>query len=91
MARRKISPSLFRKHDVASWNFIIFLTLAFILLVVVLNAMGPVGKGLFELRSRASANCQPVTALPQPEDCAAGWTFKRDGMGCPSFICTSTK
>lgn len=87
MAKRKISPTLFRKHDVASWNFIIFLTLAFILLVVVLNAMGPVGKGLFELRSRAGANCKTITQLPRPEDCPGSWSYKRDASGCPAFLC----
>ncbi|MEK7129972.1 MAG: hypothetical protein AAB803_03045 [Patescibacteria group bacterium] len=91
MAKRKISRSLFRTHDVASWNFIIFLTLAFILLVVVLNAMGPVGKNLFELRSRAGANCKAITQLPRPEDCPGSWSYKRDTLGCAAFFCETNK
>lgn len=105
MARRKISPAVFRKHDVASWNFIIFLTLAFILLVVVLNAMGPVGKGLFELRSRAAANCPSLTNnLGQPidaqgnvlrvESCGGGKLVvsrDQDRPSCLKFVCESSK
>jgi hypothetical protein len=70
-------------HDFAQWNFIIFLTLAFILLVVVLNAMTNVST---ELRSRAFNRCPELTA-PRAEDCPGGWTFKRGADGCTSFFC----
>ena len=81
MARRRTVRV--RRTDVASWNFIIFLTLAFILLVIVLSAMNRVS---FDLRSRAGLTCPEVT-LPRAEDCPDGWTFKRDAAGCLAFFC----
>ncbi|MEK9143384.1 MAG: hypothetical protein AAB481_02035 [Patescibacteria group bacterium] len=83
MAKRKTASSSFIRDDVASWNFIIFLTLAFILLVVVLTA---VKKTSLDLRSRAGLSC-PELALPRPEDCAGGWTYKRDSNACLAFFC----
>lgn len=71
------------RFDLSSWNFIIFLTLAFILLVVVLSAMNRVS---FDLRSRAGLSC-PQLQLPRAEDCAGGWTYKRDTNGCLAFFC----
>lgn len=81
MARRR-SASI-RRADFASWNFIIFLTLAFILLVIVLTAMNRLS---FDLRSRAGLAC-PQVSLPRAEDCPEGWTFKRDASGCLAFFC----
>ncbi len=84
MARKKISSTgSFRSKDIASWNFIIFLTLAFILLVVVLTAMRGVS---LDLRSKAGLSC-PQLSLPRAEDCAGGWTYKRDTKGCLAFFC----
>lgn len=82
MARHRTSAT-FRRTDLSSWNFIIFLTLAFILLVVVLTAMNKVS---LDLRSRAGLACPQVT-LPRAEDCAGGWTYKRDTNGCLAFFC----
>ena len=67
----------------ASWNFIIFLTLSFILLVVVVGAVSDIS---LDLRSRASSSC-PTLKLPRAEDCAGGWTFKRGADGCVAFFC----
>lgn len=83
MARRKTSVALFRKNDLSSWNFVIFLTLAFILLVVVVAAMKNVS---LDLRSRAGLAC-PKLSLPRAEDCPGGWTYKRDAQGCLAFFC----
>lgn len=86
MANRKQStPSanLFRAKDIASWNFIIFLTLAFILLVIVVTAMKKVS---FDVRSKAGLVCPELT-LPRAEDCPGGWTYKRDANGCLAFFC----
>ena len=67
-----------------SWNFILFLTLAFILLVVVLTAMRRV---TLDVRSRAGLECPQVT-LPRAEDCSTGWVYKRDATnGCLKFFC----
>lgn len=77
---------LFRGKDLAAWNFIIFLTLAFILLVVVLSAMQGVS---FDVRSKAGLTC-PQLSLPRVEDCPGGeWKFKRDpnNPSCQTFIC----
>ncbi len=86
MARRKLAP-LFRPKELASWNLILFLTLAFILLVVALSATNKIA---LDMRSRASGNCPAVT-LPRAEDCPVGWTFKRDTGGCLAFFCESSK
>ncbi len=84
MAKRKIHRAFsFHREDLSSWNFIIFLTLAFILLVVVLSAMNKVS---LDLRSRAGLAC-PDLSLPRAEDCAGGWTYKRDANGCLAFFC----
>jgi hypothetical protein len=74
-----------RKHiaEFSAWNFIIFLTLAFILLVVVLTQMN---RTSFDLRSKAGLACPQLTA-PRAEDCPGGWTFKRDTNGCLAFFC----
>lgn len=81
--RRLVSKHAFLREDLSSWNFIIFLTLAFILLVVVLSAMKKVS---LDLRSRAGLAC-PQLELPRAEDCAGGWTYKRDANGCLAFFC----
>ena len=69
--------------DWGPWNFIIFLTLAFLLLVVVLNATSKIS---LDLRSRAGLACPELT-VPRAEDCPGGWTYKRDTDGCLAFFC----
>jgi len=84
MAKRKVRAVSIRKNDLRSWNFIIFLTLAFILLVVVLTAMNHL---TFDIRSRAGLACPTVT-LPRAEDCSTGWVYKRNtANGCLTFVC----
>jgi len=85
MAKRKSITSLFNRDDLSSWNFIIFLTLAFILLILVLSAMNKVS---FDLRSRAGYMC-PQLSLPRPEDCRGQWVYKQDNGGCPGFLCVA--
>ncbi len=86
--RRKlpVRKDLYARKSVAefsAWNFIIFLTLAFILLVVVLTQMN---RTSFDLRSKAGLTCPQLTT-PRAEDCPGGWTFKRDTNGCLAFFC----
>ncbi len=81
MAKRR--RSVRKKFDLSSWNFIIFLTLAFILLVTVLTMIKDVPQ---DLRSRAGLACPKLT-LPRAEDCSEGWTYKRDTNGCLAFFC----
>ncbi len=84
ISRRSVQHAKPRKlFDFSAWNFILFLTLAFILLVVVLTQMNKVS---FDLRSKAGLTCPELTA-PRAEDCAGGWTFKRDINGCLAFFC----
>lgn len=86
LSRRRIQ---FKGKDLASWNFIIFLTLAFILLVIVLSAMQGVS---FDVRSKAGLTCPQLT-LPRVEDCPGGeWKFKRDpnNPSCQMFSCETT-
>ena len=84
MAKRKMRAGSGRKNDLISWNFIMFLTLAFILLVVVLTAMRRL---TYDVRSRAGLEC-PEVSLPRAEDCSNGWIYKRDATnGCLKFFC----
>lgn len=80
---RKTSHTKTFKNDLMSWNFIIFLTLAFILLVVVLSAMSRL---TLDVRTKAGLACK-VPAMPRAEDCSIGWTFKRDSDGCLKYFC----
>lgn len=83
-ARR--TPVRTKGTDLGSWNFVIFLTLALILLVSVLSIVNRTAK---DLRIRARLDCPDVSRnMPRPEDCPGGkWTFSRDATGCPAFIC----
>lgn len=80
---RKVLYARKTVSEISTWNFIIFLTLAFILLIVVLTQMN---RTSFDLRSKAGLACPQLTA-PRAEDCAGGWTFKRDSNGCLAFFC----
>jgi hypothetical protein len=85
MAKRTVRAGI-RKTDLMSWNFIMFLTLAFILLVVVLSAMNRL---TFDLRSQAGYKC-PLVMLPRAEDCSSGWVYKRSTTsGCLTFFCNA--
>ena len=84
---RKINHSKTFRNDLSAWNFILFLTLAFILLVVVLTLMKNVTQ---DVRSRAGLTC-PTLTLPRAEDCPSGWIYKRDASnGCLAFFCQPT-
>ncbi len=85
MAKKKsVTKTSAKPQEFASWNFILFLTLAFILLVVMLSAMSNVSR---DIRSKAGLICPEVT-LPRAEDCAGGWKYQRDMTnGCPTFVC----
>jgi hypothetical protein len=87
MAKRKIIRTGAKKvFDFGSWNFILFLTLALILLVTLLSAMTNVSN---DIRSKAGLICPKVT-LPRAEDCSTGWRYQRDVTnGCPTFVCTA--
>ena len=85
MAKRKLpTKQLKTLQDFSSWNFVLFLTLAFILLVVMMNAISNVTA---DVRSKAGLSCPKVT-IPRAEDCAGGWKYLRDVTnGCPTFVC----
>lgn len=75
--------------DISAWNFIIFLTIALILLVLVVNRMQGVA---YDLRSRAGLSCpNPLTAfggnLPVTKDCSGEWKLSEDSKGCQVFLC----
>jgi hypothetical protein len=97
MAQKKsISKTIKRSNvkfgpvEFSQWNFILFLTLSFILLVVVLNAMTGLTN---DIRTRAMyGNCPSKVQAPRAEDCAGGtWLYKRGNDGCPGFFCNPTK
>lgn len=75
-----------KPFDFSSWNFIIFLTLAFILIVAVALAMSGQARNL---SVKAGLSCPEIRTLPRPEDCPGGsWQFTRDpANGCVNFFC----
>jgi len=82
MAKRTSSAG--KKNDFTSWNFILFLTLAFILMVVLLGAIGKTSE---DLRTRAGLSC-PVPQLPDAKACPGGWKYTQDALNkCPTFVC----
>jgi hypothetical protein len=70
-------------HDYSSWSFILFLTLAFILLVTLINA---IEKTSNDLRTRAGLTC-PRASLPDTKSCPGKWVYKTDARGCAVFFC----
>jgi hypothetical protein len=84
MAKRKVFGRSNKSFDFRSWNFILFLTLAFILLVTLLANISGMA---VDLRSKAGLACPQVT-IPRAEDCPGGWKYQRDVTnGCPTFVC----
>jgi len=85
MAKKQAGRSANVKQllDLSGWNFIIFLTLAFMLLVFVLAAMRSVSQ---DVRTRAGLAC-PKVSLPNPNGCPQGWKFITNANGCPDFVC----
>lgn len=87
--RSKSSISNAMGKELGSWNFVIFLTLAFVLLVVVVISMKGVA---LDLRSRAGLSCpNPLAAfngkLPQGSECNGEWKLSQDARGCQVFLC----
>lgn len=73
--------------DLSGWNFIIFLTLAFMLIIFVLSAMKSVSQ---DVRTKAGLTCPTVT-LPDPNACPKGWKLTTDANNCTGFVCDTTK
>lgn len=89
---RHVSPS-FIKKDLSSWNFVIFLTLALILLATILSISSNL---TLDLRSRAGLACpNPLAAfngkLPSASDCRGEWKLSQDARGCQVFLCQAKK
>jgi hypothetical protein len=73
--------------DLSGWNFIIFLTLAFMLIIFVLSAMKGVSQ---DVRTKAGLAC-PTVSLPDPNACPKGWKLTTDAAGCTGFVCEASK
>ena len=84
---RRLSPNTKKLLDLSGWNFIIFLTLAFMLLVFVLSALKGVSQ---DVRTKAGLTC-PTVLLPDPNACPKGWKLTTDANQCVGFICETTK
>lgn len=83
MAKRKTVRTS-SAYDFKSWNFVLFLVLAFILLATLLNNISGIAT---DVRSKAGLDCPQIT-LPRAEDCPGGWKYQRDVTnGCPTFVC----
>ena len=83
------APSSKLYNDLSAWNFVIFLTIALILLVLVVSRMQGVA---LDLRSKAGLSCpDPLTAfggkLPVTQDCNGEWKLSEDAKGCQVFLC----
>lgn len=73
------------RHELTSWNFIIFLVLALVLITVVASVLSDRAT---DLRAKAFNRCPDISALPRPEACPGGeWKFKRGTDGCSAFFC----
>lgn len=96
MAKKKLhnikrTPKTSAFKDLSAWNFILFLTVALILLVLIVNRMQGVA---IDLRSRAGLSCpNPLSAfggqLPNTKDCSGVWKLSTDTRGCQIFLCQS--
>jgi len=73
--------------DLSGWNFIIFLTLSFMLLVFVLSALKGVSQ---DVRTKAGISC-PTVSLPDPNGCPTGWKLTTDANNCTGFVCEATR
>jgi hypothetical protein len=80
---RKASLKPMLAKELSSWNFVIFLTLALILLVFVVTAINNVTN---DVRTRAGLACPEVT-LPDTKSCPTGWKYVDNVNGCPGFTC----
>lgn len=79
------STSSSKKNDISAWNFIILMTIAFVLLVLV--AVFLKNNSTYE-SAEARRLCPKIETLPRPEDCNGGvWKYGRDGQGCRVFVC----
>jgi hypothetical protein len=72
--------------DFSAWNFILFLTLALILIVAVALTISGEARNL---SAKAGLSCPEIKKLPRPEDCPGGtWQYKRNTQnGCATFFC----
>lgn len=91
IVRSRMKPSLPVKmgRDLSSWNFVIFLTLAFILLVIIVVSLKGVA---LDMRSRAGLSCpNPLAAfngaLPKASECNGQWKLGLDANNCQVFLC----
>jgi hypothetical protein len=74
----------FISNDIASWNFIIFLTLSFMLLVAIVTAMKSMGTSSNDIRSKAADNCEATVTT-----CDKGKAVCFKGLdGCPRCVCS---
>lgn len=80
-SRRILSPII--SPISSQLNFIIVLSLAFFLVVIVSAVVNQVS-----IQTRANFLCGPTPTLPATQ-CAASWQFTRDANNCPIFTCTS--
>lgn len=69
-----------RSSDFTAWNFVIFLTLALMLIVGVTVALSNTS----DFRSKAGYNC-PLAKIPQ--NCEGRIVHGTDSYGCQTFVC----
>ena len=69
--------------DFSAWNFIIFLLLGFILIVVVATAH----QGNATDLGVQAVFVSPIVSWPDPSQCRSGWRPKFERGKCPVFVC----
>lgn len=82
MATKKSAKKL-SFFDFSSWNFIIFLLLGFVLIVVVATSLQ---SGAINLGVQAGFVC-PNIKLRDPRECPQGWKVDFKSGRCPVLIC----
>ena len=89
--RRNPKPTFtsFIRKDLAGWNFVLFLTLALLLIVAVMRMSQNLTD---DLRTRAGLKCpDPLVAfngqLPRPQECNGTWQLTPNARGCQVFVC----
>jgi hypothetical protein len=70
-------------NDIRSWGFVVFLTTALVLLIIIVTQ---IGTATTDMRSKANSACPQVT-IPDPALCKTGWKYFTKSDGCPSFMC----
>jgi hypothetical protein len=88
MAKKQISKTYKNElmNDFGKWNFVIFLTLALMLIAMVASVLRTVNVSSLDARSKAAYQC-PTVKLPS--DCQGRIIRGTDSNSCITYVCTN--